>query len=85
MRRPCLGDDTLDVSPLPCGRRCDEERRHDRHEPHTRQWVDAIYQERPQSYGSDVDDWSGWIAFAGVVMMVLGGFGVIEGPGTHSS
>ncbi|PVY97953.1 DUF7144 family membrane protein [Actinomycetospora cinnamomea] len=43
------------------------------------QWVDAIYTPGPRSYGSDVDDWTRWIRFAGIVMMIAGAIGVIQG------
>jgi hypothetical protein len=39
----------------------------------------AAYIMEPQNYGSDVDDWSGWVTFAGVMMILLGGFQIIEG------
>jgi hypothetical protein len=39
----------------------------------------AAYMEQPRSYGSDTDDWSGWISFAGIMMILLGGFQIIEG------
>jgi hypothetical protein len=39
----------------------------------------AAYMEGPQSYGSDTDDWSGWITFAGIMMILLGVFQLIEG------
>jgi hypothetical protein len=39
----------------------------------------AAYTEEPRSYGSDTEDWSGWILFAGVMMILLGGFQIIEG------
>ncbi len=39
----------------------------------------AAYLEAPQHYGSDTDDWSGWISFAGVMMILLGGFQLVEG------
>jgi hypothetical protein len=38
-----------------------------------------MYQEGPKSYGSDTDDWSGWISFAGIMMILLGSFQIIEG------
>ena len=38
----------------------------------------AVYDD-PQGYGSDTDDWSGWISFAGIMMILLGGFQLIEG------
>ncbi len=38
-----------------------------------------MYMERPQSYGSDTDDWSGWISFAGIMMILLGTFQIVEG------
>jgi hypothetical protein len=37
------------------------------------------YMETPQSYGSDADDWSGWISFAGIMMILLGVFQIVEG------
>jgi hypothetical protein len=37
------------------------------------------YMEAPQSYGSNTDDWSGWISFAGIMMIVLGVFQIVEG------
>lgn len=39
----------------------------------------AAYMEGPQSYGSDTDDWSGWISFAGIMMILLGIFQLLEG------
>jgi hypothetical protein len=39
----------------------------------------AAYTMQPQSYGSDTDDWSGWISFAGVMMILLGAFQLVEG------
>ncbi|HEY2195690.1 MAG TPA: hypothetical protein VGH76_25770, partial [Actinomycetospora sp.] len=36
------------------------------------------YEESPPSY-SGTDDWSGWISFAGIMMILLGSFQVIEG------
>jgi hypothetical protein len=39
----------------------------------------AAYMEGPQSYGSDTDDWSGWISFAGIMMILLGAFQLVEG------
>jgi hypothetical protein len=41
--------------------------------------AESLYIEGPQSYGSDTDDWSGWINFAGIMMILLGGFQAIEG------
>ena len=38
----------------------------------------AVYDD-PKGYGSDTDDWSGWISFAGIMMILLGGFQLIEG------
>jgi uncharacterized membrane protein len=49
------------------------------HERTPAQWTDAIYWRGPQSYGSDVDDWTPWIRFAGILMMVVGVFAVIQG------
>lgn len=37
----------------------------------------AAYMAQPRSYGSDTDDWSGWISFAGIMMILLGGFQII--------
>ncbi len=39
----------------------------------------AAYMAQPRSYGSDTDGWSGWISFAGIMMILLGGFQIIEG------
>ena len=39
----------------------------------------AAYTMQPQSYGSDTDDWSGWISFAGIMMILLGAFQIVEG------
>lgn len=41
--------------------------------------AESLYIEGPQSDGSDTDDWSGWINFAGIMMILLGGFQAIEG------
>ena len=38
----------------------------------------AAYPEPPRSAESD-DGWSGWISFAGIMMILLGGFQIIEG------
>ena len=38
----------------------------------------AAYMREPQSYGSDTDDWSGWISFAGIMMILLGAFQIVE-------
>ncbi len=37
------------------------------------------YNENPQAYTSESDDWSGWISFAGVMMLLLGTFQLIQG------
>jgi hypothetical protein len=37
------------------------------------------YGESPQAYLSESDDWSGWISFAGVMMLLLGTFQLIQG------
>lgn len=39
----------------------------------------AAYIMEPQHYGRDTDDWGGWISFAGITMILLGGFQIIEG------
>lgn len=39
----------------------------------------AAYIMEPQHYGRDSDDWRGWITFAGVMMILLGAFSIIEG------
>ena len=39
----------------------------------------AAYTEQPPAYGSDADDWSGWTSFAGIMMILLGGFQIVEG------
>lgn len=39
----------------------------------------AAYLMEPQHYGADTDDWSGWISFAGVMMILLGAFQLVEG------
>jgi hypothetical protein len=39
----------------------------------------AAYIREPQSYGSDTDDWSGWISVAGIMMILLGAFQLVEG------
>ena len=39
----------------------------------------AAYTEQPPAYGADADDWSGWTSFAGIMMILLGGFQIVEG------
>jgi len=39
----------------------------------------TAYPEPPRSDESDSDGWSGWISFAGIMMILLGGFQIIEG------
>ena len=39
----------------------------------------AAYTAEPRSYGSDADTPSSWVSFAGAMMVLLGGFQVIEG------
>ena len=39
----------------------------------------AAYLREPASYGRDTDDWSGWISFAGIMMILLGAFQLVEG------
>jgi hypothetical protein len=39
----------------------------------------AAYMREPARYGSDTDDWTGWITFAGIMMILLGVFQIIEG------
>jgi hypothetical protein len=39
----------------------------------------AAFLREPARYGSDTDDWSGWITFAGIMMILLGVFQLIEG------
>ena len=39
----------------------------------------AAYMREPARYGSDTDDWTGWIMFAGIMMILLGVFQLIEG------
>jgi hypothetical protein len=39
----------------------------------------AAFLREPARYGADTDDWSGWIRFAGIMMILLGVFQLIEG------
>ena len=38
----------------------------------------AAYMAEPRSYAG-TDDWGSWISFAGIMMILLGGFQIIEG------
>ena len=39
----------------------------------------AAYLREPAHYGHDTNDFSGWVSFAGIMMILLGAFQIIEG------